>query len=124
MTTYPVCNKSGCRSVAKHYGPIGGYGKLCDKHASDKAKKQRKARAARKGQMSMTPDQKKRKKEQDEYCYIKDLTGRLASIYELAREIERMTCMSSHALDMLNTNSARKIMRLCSTTVDKPKRLG
>lgn len=41
----PKCTKSQCRKSARYYGPIGGYGKLCDEHAILKCVKQRSARA-------------------------------------------------------------------------------
>ena len=42
------CTKSGCTRVARYYGPLGGYGKLCDQHANEKCEKQRAARKRRK----------------------------------------------------------------------------
>lgn len=46
------CTKPGCIRVARHYGPVGGYGKLCDKHANEKAAKQRAARKRRAGKLA------------------------------------------------------------------------
>ena len=43
----PYCSKPRCYRPARYYGPIGGYGKLCDICADEKCVKQRAARRRR-----------------------------------------------------------------------------